>query len=178
MSNFIQKWQALENNRLQLIQELSHLDTTILNKKPNPEKWSALQNIVHLIQAEKQSFAYIQKKLSYQGDLPPSGFKSKMRLMALKLVFSLPFKYKAPAAVGENLPEISDLTTLNMEWSNLRSELLTFLKSLPESTFEKEVWKHPFAGKLSLLQMLDFFGAHIDRHREQIKTTIQMVTAS
>lgn len=175
MDNYKQTWQRLESKRINLMQELSQYDAKTLNKRPEPQKWSILQNIVHLMQAEMFAHAYIKKKLSYGDNLPKAGFKSQMRLGLLRLAFILPFKYKAPAAIEENLPETSDLDSLKNQWAAQRSEFYTYLNGLPEYVFNCELWKHPAAGKLSIPQMLSFFETHVDRHKNQIERTLKIV---
>jgi hypothetical protein len=54
----------------------------------------------------------------------------------------------------------------------------SYLEDLPEHIFDKELYKHPFAGRVTIRGMVDFFGGHLERHAKQIDRTIAKVTAS
>ena len=164
----------LESQRLQVIQELSSYDNSVLNKRPNPEAWSATQNLVHLVIAEAASVAYMRKKLSFTSQIPKAGFKSKLRYMVLNLAFALPFKFKAPKGL-DTLPEFTDFNDLKNNWASQRLDLQSFIESLPDNVLESEIWRHQVAGKMSIPQMLDFFHDHVKRHHGQITRTLKSV---
>jgi hypothetical protein len=44
---------------------------------------------------------------------------------------------------------------------------------LPDHLYDKEIYKHPFAGRLSLMGMVDFFEHHFRRHREQMRRALK-----
>jgi uncharacterized damage-inducible protein DinB len=166
-------WNKIEQKRLDLFLFLEKQDPSVLNQKPAPEKWSANQNVLHLIEAETASLAYMKKKLSFGFDnLQKAGFKSWLRRLALRIGFMLPIKVKAPANLS-NLPDNLNLADLKMRWANLRAEYITFFAELPELVFHAELWRHQIAGKMNLAQMLDFFDDHVNRHRGQIERTLK-----
>lgn len=159
-----------------LLDYLKDFPETQLNAKPNPEAWSALQICHHLLVAENLSLQYLRKKLSFNPKLPPVSMATKMRIRLLKTYLNTPMKFKAPENVGtEILPETSSFAEVKTMWQNNRQELRAFLKSLPKDIFDKEVYKHPFAGKLSLQGMLIFFEEHFNRHLKQIQRTLRRV---
>ncbi len=166
----------LDQNLEALLKYLKEFPDKQLNEKPAPDAWSALQICHHLLIAEKLSLQYIKKKFSFNPKLQPVTMATKMRTRLLKTYLNTPMKFKAPENVStENLPATSELGDVKNEWLNYRTELRSFLKSLPEDIFNKEVYKHPFAGKLSLQGMLVFFEEHFNRHQKQIKKTLRRV---
>ena len=160
--------------------EQLHVDLTIftaaeLNHRPAPGVWSALDNINHLKMSEGLSMQYLQKKLSGgTGELNKAGLKAKMRVIALTTFMRSKRKRKAPPVVDEtSFPEMSDLSELMDAWRNQRQQLQNFLNNQSEEVFTLEVYRHPFAGRMSLLGMLQFFDSHFDRHRKQIRRTLR-----
>ncbi|HRJ17233.1 MAG TPA: DinB family protein [Saprospiraceae bacterium] len=145
-----------------------------LNRRPGPQQWSVLQVMHHLIQAETLSERYVRKKLSFNPELKPAGIAGAFRLFLVRINFVLPFKYKAPKGVGDDvLPETSTLEETIQQWRKQRESLSELLENLPEGYHAKALYKHPLAGKLSLVQMLHFFEIHIQRHQGQIERTLK-----
>jgi hypothetical protein len=170
------QWNNLEKKRVDLMLLLSKYDVSTLNKKPSPEAWSANQVLIHLMQAEAMSLSYMRKKLSFDGvRVPRAGIKSRLRRFGLRVLFALPFKFKAPANL-DNLPENSDFNVLKTQWASQRLDLETFIESLPDNLIHSELWKHQIAGKMSIAQMVDFFEDHFDRHQKQIEQTLIKVS--
>ncbi len=167
-------WEKLEQDRLSLFQLLEKYTPSVLNQKPVPEKWSVNQNVYHLIEAESASLKYIKKKLSFGTDLPKAGFQSGLRRFALRLAFALPFKFKAPPQLGK-MPEDLNFEELKQRWASLRAEYYDFLKDMPDKVITAELWRHQIAGKMTILQMLDFFQDHVNRHRSQIERTLKQL---
>jgi DinB superfamily len=176
MKNEIKKqWHRLEHKRILLMQDLSKLNNETLNNKPEPQKWSTLQVIIHLMRAESISLDYMKKKLSFGTNIPRAGFKSKMRLWLLKMFFYMPFKYKAPVMLEDQMPEVSDFNELKNNWASQRLDLKNFLDSLPDNVLESAIWKHQIVGKMNITQMIDFHEIHFDRHQKQIEKTLKAV---
>ena len=167
-------WQAVEQQRIDLFNELERVDPALLNRQPAPSTWTANQNLEHLLRAETSSLSYLQKKLSSGGKgIPKAGFKSWGRRFLLRVAFAVPtLKFKAPKYL-DDLPETSDFQDLKLRFTEQRTALKSFLDTLPDDLLEGEVWKHARAGKMSIAQMLDFFEDHFNRHEQQLKRAIR-----
>ena len=160
-----------ERNDLHVLLK-THSDES-LNRPPTPGAWSAVQVMHHLILSEELALQYLQKKLSFNPKLEKAGWKTRFRVGVLKFYLGLPFKFKAPGAVsGEALPDFVSLTETMGRWERTRNEMYAFLEGIGEDQLNKENFKHPFAGKLTLKGMLEFFLSHFRRHREQIIRSI------
>lgn len=161
-----------------LLADLDQYTDDVLNQKPAPDVWSVLQVMEHLYRAESISLAYVKKKLSFKPKLKRAGLATAWRSFVLRLYLNLPIKWKAPKAVSEEtFPAQSELEELGERWQKTRQETRDFFESLPNDIWDKEVYKHPFAGRLKLHDMLTFYDAHFSRHQKQIYRTLEKVKA-
>ena len=175
MESRLQKEFDLLQRELRLLfEELKVHSNNVLNKKPKPDKWSTLQVLYHLQLAEAGSLKYVQKKLSFNPELKNNNIGSKFREKAINIYMGLPIKFKAPPQVGDGaIPELSEFWTLVSKWRDQRDELGEFLETMPEDLVNKQIYKHPAAGRMSLLGMLKFFRSHIKRHKKQIDKNLK-----
>lgn len=168
----------LDDKLVSLLHDLKNYSDAKLNEQPKDHAWSVLQIMQHLIKAEGGSIAYVQKKLSFEPSLETAGVKSSFNSVMLNLALSSPFKVKAPAQIsGDNL--LTNLTFWDVakQWKQQRNELRTYLEGLPLDLYDKDVYKHPMTGKMTLSNMLSFFNTHVDRHTKQIKKTLKKIDA-
>lgn len=163
----------LDAELLKLLKELESYEDEQLNKSPAEGGWSPLQVLQHLKQAEELSMRYLQKKLSYNPELKGAGLLSGLRSWLLKTYLRAPFKFKAPKNVDTtDMPRDLSLKNITKEWMAIRRELREFLASLPDDIYSKEVYRHPFAGRLTLAGMVDFFEEHFRRHQRQVQRAL------
>ena len=163
-SRYRDKFDKIEKEKSHWIDQVKGMKPEVQNAQPDG-KWSVLQHGYHLYLAEKGSLAYVKKKLSFNPKLKKAGLGTRFKMISLWFFLTSPFKFKAPLAVSEtNFP--GDLTSdiLDDIWSKSRSELKTFLDSIGDKYLGLEVYKQPFAGRLTLLGMLRFFELHQKRH--------------
>ena len=161
-----------------LMTRLGELDDDLLNRSPDADTWSVIQVMHHLILAEGKSMQYVRKKMHYTDKFKPADLGSRFRTALVCGVLRSPIKRKAPAGVsGEHLPEYATLADTAATWRAQRDELTAFFRQLPDDIWDKQVYKHPFGGRMTLAQMLEFFRAHFATHRRQIGNTIEQLTA-
>jgi len=172
------KLDKLDLDLRNLLTDLDGYSEQTLNKKPDEKSWSVFQIMSHIILAEGGSLRYVQKKLSFNPELKTAGAMAKARSLLVNVYLQSPLKRKAPEAIsGENLPDHTTFWDVAKKWKNQREELRTYLKELPVDLFTKELYKHPFAGKMTLEEMLSFFQKHYDRHKKQIYRTLRKLDA-
>ena len=174
MDNKSQGYLQKLNQKLdQLFKELDQYAEAELNQSPKQGAWSVMDILHHLKLVEFHANAYVKKKLSFDPDLPKIDFQSKMRATLMNAFNRSPLKRKAPKAVAENsFPKDVPFQDLKQQWLAQRKDLEQHLLSLPEDLYHKQVYKHPFAGRMSLSGMLSFFDSHFDRHHRQIRRTL------
>ena len=169
----ITQFDKIDHSLSKLLEELKDYSHLQLNKKTNPDSWSVLQIMHHMMLAEKVTHDYLIKKLSHHPKLKNAGIVTKLRSLAINSFLKSPLKAKAPVVLsGENLPEESSFWETAKQWTNQRAELRSYLESLPKETFKKEAFKHPMGGRISIYDALTFFEAHFYNHRKQIRKTL------
>ena len=177
MSTLTTRLDALQARTEALSRELDRYDDRILNTSPGGEAWSALQVCHHLILAEAGTLRYFKKKLSHRPVLKKTGWQEKLRVYALQAYLKAGLKKQAPPYLrGEHLPNTTTLAATAQRWRADREALRNYLLSLPEELHDKEIFKHPFAGRLSLSGTVSFLEAHQARHIGQIERTLNQVT--
>ena len=157
-----------------LLASLEGVDDVILNKKPAPGSWSALQTMHHLLMSESGALLYCKKKMSFDPVFEKPAIDSHFRSFALWLMLYSPIKFKAPKVIAtENLPEQSTFAEVRALWEQTLINWHSFLSELPDDLSNKAVFKHPRAGRISWLQTIGFFKWHTARHTKQIHRAIQ-----
>ena len=163
----------LEADTKELLTYLNRYDHQALNSNPKPNTFSALQNLEHLMKSELMSQQYVQKKLSFEPRLKKAGLLTGLRLGWMRVGNRLPIKLKAPKFIAqESLPAESEFYEIVKRWRDQRTALRTYLDELPEELHDKEIFKHPFAGRMTLYGMVVFFRDHLHRHKKQIRRAL------
>ena len=160
----------LDGKLIRLLTEIEVYSEDQLNRKPNENSWSVIQVMHHLMMSENYSLKYVKKKLSFNPELKNAGVKAACRELVLTTYLSSPFKANAPEAInGDNLPNHETFWKTAQQWKTQRIELREFLETLPDELLKKEIYKHPFTGRISISGMLRFFDGHFNRHNKQIQ---------
>jgi len=159
-------FKQLEEQRTLLLKELKKKENAVLKQRPQGGGWNILEVLGHLLQTEKLALSYVNKKMNVIKEISFSGIKAIINKHILLSVLGLPFKYKAPQ---NSIPaeDIRSLEELENEWAEFRKELLRLL-DVTGNESRKLLYRHPFAGRMNLLQMMQFFIAHIKHHIKQI----------
>ncbi len=171
------KLNQLDEDLRLLLTDLDGYSEKKLNLKPQPNAWSVFQVMHHLTLSEQVSLRYVQKKLSFKPELKKAGIATSLRRSLLKVYLKAPIKVKAPAPVATDMPDIFTFWEVAKAWKQERQALRELLVALPVEVFDKEIYKHPMVGKVTLSTMLDFFQDHFNRHKKQIYRTLNAVDA-
>ena len=166
----------MEAERLSILKELSSYSEQKLSEKPSPNQWSVAEVIMHLVIAERGALAYMNKKLEFGGH-GKAAFGSGLKQRLLNLAITIPgLKYKAPTVVELKKEDSVDYAEAKAKWDAVRSEMKKEYEALNEKLAEHELFKHPAAGKMSLLQGIRFMRQHMNRHIGQIRNTAKAVS--
>ncbi len=173
----------MEGQREKLLEKLDKLDQELTNfwsalqsyevtditKKPAPGVWSPAEVILHLLKSEELTLGYLNKKLSFNPDLPKAGLGAMMRAMLLTLYLRSPLRAKAPGfadpASQTKMPSVDELKD---RWMAFRRDFRHYLQTVDEKWLDREAFRHPLAGRLSFAQTLHFFGEHFRHHQKQV----------
>lgn len=167
-------WLEIERELDSLVQEFGSYDSEILNRQPAPGSWSAMQCVEHLKLSEAAIFGYISKKLSFDPELPKRGFADRWRRFLLLAYLASPVKFKAPKGIGTaHLPDRSEPKPSFAEWRKIRQDIRQTLETIDPKYYDRQVFKHPLAGRVGLETTLAFMLAHLRRHRRQMRKAVR-----
>ncbi len=164
---FEQIFNTLEDDRSGLFKLLETVPEERLNLKPSEDKWSIVQIVFHIVKADRVSVFAIVKELK-SGKNVKSGSDAEFRSARLVEAMKSDTKFKAPGLFAK-VPDTYDLGELQKKWETSRVQLKEILEELPEEAGDLELYEHPYAGRLSLIQGLEFLHHHYLHHLKQIK---------
>jgi hypothetical protein len=171
---FEKQFSEIENFRKATLAELAKYAESDLQKIPGVGRWSALQAIQHLVLAEQGTNKYLTKKVQGKDKVPFAGITNEIRIGLGKIILSLPLKFKAPDIVA-NPPANMGLQQTIQLWDATRLEFKSICNSLSDKDLNRELFKHPFFGRLNLYQTMNFFDFHSRRHARQATRTLKEV---
>ncbi|MBC5774913.1 DinB family protein [Pontibacter sp. KCTC 32443] len=169
------KYLFLEKSRNKLLNSLEEIDEETLNTIPSEGKWSIGQIAAHLLHVEQLTIGYIQKKLQKEEEHQTSSLKHMVNSVLLKLALTSGMKFKAPQ-VAADVPETVSLSSLRTQWDDTRYKLEDLLTALPPQMLDKCLFRHPYAGMLTISQTLTFMQDHFNHHLPQINHLKQQLT--
>jgi len=165
----INSFEALDYQRKELFREVDQLPVEMRYFKRNQEEWNIMQVLHHLYIAESGILHILKKKVNAAPhELKTAGPKTGFRKLMLNVAFAIPgLKIKAPAHIPEPMDTI-DYEQLKADWLELSHAYRSFLEETKKEYFEKEIFKHPKAGYLTMNQAFKFMSQHMSRHVDQI----------
>lgn len=176
MNPIHRQFQRLEQEKETLLQRISTLRPEEYTQQPAPNAWSVAQIVNHLYLSEQLSLAYLRKKLSFPDTVPPYRMTSWSGIALIKLTFWSSWRVKAPATIDMwKQQPLLDADEVASKWKELRQELISFLDTHAPQFHSHLVFRHPFAGRLTMRQMLIFMTDHLVHHRKQAERTIKRV---
>ena len=163
------QFQKLERKRETLMQQILPLTEVEYSNKPSPGSWSAIEAANHIYLSEKLSLAYLKKKMAYPDTIPSYHFKSWGGVLLIKLVFATGYKWNAPETIDmRHQQPVLTPAELNIKWPLQRQELLSFIESHQSAFGSHLAYRHPYAGRMTMHQMLIFLNDHLGHHMKQI----------
>lgn len=170
--------EKLESKKQEIIDLLGSLTAAQLYQNPDAHTWSVYQVARHLFTSETNSLLYLKKKLSYPDSVPRYNPKSWGGVMLIKMVYLFHIKIKAPDSIDMwKIKETMTLEELKMKWDELRKNLIAFLEAQYPRFGKHLVFRHPFAGRMTMYQMLIFMNDHMDHHQKQMRRILHRVGA-
>ncbi|UXX78848.1 DinB family protein [Reichenbachiella carrageenanivorans] len=173
-TEILKAFEVLEQNRLDLFRRLDGVDSGFLTIPEKEGLWSVNQVLTHLSISELGTLRYVKKKMQGLDSLKSRDAFSQLRAVFLKWMLKSSLKFKMPKQLP---PPTSDISyeELKMQFSKHREELRVLLESFPEEGLDLLVFKHPFAGRFSLLQTVAFLDHHFSHHLKQIDRILREV---
>ncbi|MEO5905909.1 MAG: DinB family protein [Saprospiraceae bacterium] len=170
------QFERMEKRKQKVYTLVTPLSEEMYLFQPSNTSWSVGQVANHLYLSEAASFAYLKKKMSYPDTIPSYSIQSWRAYYLTKFILLSPIKVKAPPAIdmGTDKPVLPP-QQLDGKWNELRTELKSFIDGHYPQFRSKLVYNHPFAGRMTMLQMLMFFNDHLDHHIRQMKKIMRAV---
>ena len=157
----------LQSEKAAFIQQIESL--TAEERGQFPESgWNMLQVMEHVITSEQGTFGYLEKKTQAPySEIPLTDETMQQNGEKLKDALLSDNRWKAPQVLPDPTGAQS-FENMSTYWDNLRSQYFKFLEDLDEQYYKRQVFKHPFSGRLNLFQTLEFQINHIVHHGYQI----------
>ncbi len=167
------QFEKLELRRIALMKLITSLSNDKYNQQPSSDSWSVAQAANHIFLSEQLSTAYIRKKLSYPDTLQPFQLKSWGGVFLIKLALWSNYKRKAPVAINMwEQQTILSQEELEQQWIKLRTDMIALIEKNQEAFGSHMVYRHPFAGRMTMHQMLIFLNDHMAHHMKQINRIV------
>jgi len=165
MADVEEKFKSLTTKRDALLQRLGSLAMDELNFKMDPDNWSIVEVVEHLVIVEDDLLHQIsrdQADSTLDNSLrSPEKYKTVIKVMERDI----------PVDVPDERAEPQGRLTLNQllsQWEDIRQKLYEFLNGMNAENKDSLVYRHPFAGPLNISETLHFFDAHFDNHMRHI----------
>ena len=171
----LEEFNRMENERVAVLNELKTNPADKLVQKPDSGAWSVAEVVMHMVTAEGGALAYMRKKLEYGGH-KRSSFGAAIKQRLLNLAISVPIKYKAPKVADIKPGESVSFDEASARWDEVRAGLIKEYQAMDDETVGHELFKHPAAGKMNVLQSVRFMRQHMNRHIKQMHNTIKSVS--
>lgn len=162
------EYDSLNNLLERTLDFASNLSNEKLHQSPKGA-WSAAQIIYHLKESEKGTLLYLDKKiLTPKGEVPKGGLSSKIRAFMLsRALRNYTKKFKVPSVLSD-VPEKPNFTEVKSEYWEIRKKMGLLLETFDKDMLGRAYFNHPRAGRITILQTLEFLNDHLERHEEQI----------
>ena len=175
-SRLDKQFRLLEEKRKKLMRVIQTIPEEKYFTQPPSGGWSVAQAANHIFLSENLSLSYLKKKLSYPDTVPPFNIRSWGGVLLIKFVFLASFKTKAPKAINMREEQvILAQDDLEQKWSTFRADLISFVKQQEPAMGSRLAYKHPFAGRMTMYQMLIFMNDHMAHHMRQIDRIMKKV---
>ena len=159
------QFEQLEDARQDLIRKVRDMDSGRLTHKPDPQRWSVLEDVQHMVLAE-------QRTVLEFGAIPASEKPSPDNLAMVLDVLDGDVRVDVPdpAMVPEGNADFEDLIR---DWEQARQRLHRFLETVGAADRDTPVSSHPVTGPLSVVDSLRLLASHFHHHRRRIEAAIE-----
>ena len=160
-------FRELEDRRAALIAEFTGWSFRRLCFRPSPGAWSVVEVLDHIVKAESGTIEDVRLGLR---DPHVLGDEERPGIAALDRALRSDRTFKVPAEAAAIYPD--DQTTLSEiaeRWEEARSALRSLLETLVPYDLRCGVFYHPFAGWMTVVEVLDHFSAHLYHHGFQLE---------
>lgn len=171
------QWSAFDTAKNDFLAHLATWSEEQLFFSPNGG-WSALMVLEHIITSETGTLEYIRRKTQAPAlEIESTGEREAASAQMLFSALRSQERWSAPDILPDPSGKFS-LAQLNYGWSANRTLWANTLNAMDPEYLNKAVFKHPRAGRLSLVDTIEFLTLHIVHHRYQIDRIAEQYQAN
>ena len=158
-------FQAMEDRRHQLLNELERCTASQRVFQPAPDAWSLGGVAHHLMLVEQATLQVLNNRR--RAEPMRRRLRHVVGSVLVRLVFALGIRVKVPFRGIEPRPDVP-LPELKQQWEQVRREMAAYLDGITEDALYPPVLAHPIGGPMNIPQGLDFLVRHFDHHLRQV----------
>ena len=157
-------FEQLEGERIVLFQELGEWPAGRLMFRPAEGAWSAVEVLDHVVGSEAGTIADVRAGLRNPQELSE---EERPGIAALERALRSERSFKVPAG-GVHPDGQRSLSEVGRRWEEVRSELRSVVEGLTLEEAARGVFCHPFAGWMTVGEVLKHFSDHLYHHQIQL----------
>jgi hypothetical protein len=157
-------FEEIERERLELVRELGEWPVERQNFRPAEGAWSAVEVVDHVVGSEAATIADVRLGLRNPQVL---GEEERPGLAVLERALRSERSFKVPAG-GVHPDRQRSLSEVASLWEEERSELRVVVEGLTPEEAGNGVFRHPFAGWMTVEEVLKHFSDHLYHHQFQL----------
>ena len=160
-------FEELETQRIELLAELQQWPVEGLRFRPQAGAWSAVEVLDHVVRAEAGIIANLLGGLE---QLHVLGDEERPRIAELERALRSDQRFQVPPGAAAIHPDAqATLPEVAARWEQARAELRSILGTLAPEHASCGVFCHPFAGWMTVADVLRHFSAHLYHHGYQLE---------
>ena len=170
-ARFEKMFQAFDERRCALLNQVEALSAERLVARPIPGKWSILEIVEHLVLAERE----VLQNLAEPSELVARrrGLKAHLAYPMVMVALKCGIPVKAPSP--RMLPKCNtSLADLRRQWDESQRWFRSYVNALDREGFGRAVFAHPVAGPMNVGQTLHMGQLHVATHSRQIRRLIEL----
>jgi uncharacterized damage-inducible protein DinB len=169
LDSCFQAWERIEAERHALMAKLADWPADCLRYRPAPAAWSAPEVLDHLVRAEAGTIADVAAGLKAPH---PLGDEQRPGIAALREALRCDARYQVPADATMIHPDTqSNVDEVTSRWEQARQRLRSLLENLTPQDTRVGVFHHPFAGWMTVHEVVEHFSDHLYHHQFQLART-------
>ncbi len=160
------RFEELERERAELLAELGEWPAGRLNCRPEAGAWSAVEVLDHLVLAEAGTTDDMRETLKAPRVL---GDEARPMVAALERALRSEKRFTVPAGAGIHPDAGTSYAEVVRRWDAARAALGAMVAGLSEEEARCGVFEHPFAGWMTMREVLGHMADHLYHHQFQLE---------
>jgi uncharacterized damage-inducible protein DinB len=159
-------FEEIERERLELVRELGEWPVERQNFRPAEGAWSAVELVDHVVRVESLTIGDMREGLRRPRVL---GEGDRPKIAELERALRSEKRFRVPAGQGGIYPEAQTTwAEVTERWKESRVELRGVVERMGPDEARWGVFEHPFAGWMTVEEVLKHFSDHLYHHQFQL----------